>query len=141
MRDIARLGFFLFLLSTGGQAQKLCPVDKAFLRLAAPVSLSSQRLYSSEDTLWVPLAIHIIEQQPDEFPLHRIGAQLRALNRDFAPAKIQFYLPRYGPNGEPTCGITRSVSPLASHDWSTQEDSLKNFIFWNPDSFLNIWIV
>lgn len=141
MRVVARVGLFLFAFFYEGQAQKLCPVDKAFLRSAASIPLSIQRLNSSGDTLWVPLAIHIVERQPGEFPLHRIGAQLRALNRDFAPAKIQFYLPRYGPNGEPTCGVTRSVSPLASHDWSTQEDSLKNLISWNPDSFLNVWIV
>lgn len=129
--------FLLFPLFSFGQ--RFCPVDKGFLRLPPPL-LSAAR-HATEDTLWVPLAIHVIESQPYELSDERIGAQLRALNRDFAAASIQFYLPRYGPNGQPTCGITRTISPLASHDWMVQEDSLKNLTYWPPDSFLNVWIV
>ncbi|MCX8112251.1 MAG: zinc metalloprotease [Bacteroidia bacterium] len=125
-------------------AQRQCPVDKTFLRIPSSFSGLVFRSYPedhSEDTLWVPVVVHVIESYANEIPSERVGAQLRALNRDFAPARIQFYLPRYGPSGEPTCGLTRTVSPLSSHDWSTEEDTLKNLIYWAPDSFLNIWVV
>ena len=72
----------------------------------------------------------------------RVLDQLYALNRDFRQAKIQFYLPAYGPSGEPTCGITWTLSHFgAAHDYRTEEDSLKSLIYWPTDSFINIWVV
>ncbi|MCS7296919.1 MAG: M43 family zinc metalloprotease [Bacteroidia bacterium] len=128
--------FFLLLW-----AQRVCPVDKAFLHLPSPMPSLLTRI-QSEDTLWIPLAIHVVLPSEDiSFPPERIRSQLRALNRDFAQAGIQFYLPKRGPGGLPTCGVTWHFSPLGDHDWTLQEDTLKRFVRWDPDSFLNVWIV
>ena len=121
--------------------QRVCPVDKAFLRVKQS-AVALQPRQSHTDTLWVPVVFHLIAQDSSGWlPDSRIASQMRALNRDFAQAKIQFYLPRYGPQGEPTCGVTRTLSPYANHDWTSEENTLKNLIQWPPDSFVNIWVV
>lgn len=123
-------------------AQKVCPVDKAFLRGPLSPMQTQAKAKDTLDTLWVPVVFHLIASDSAGWlPAYRIGDQLRALNRDFRPARIQFYLPRFGPGGGPTCGVTWTLSPLAQHDWTYQEDTLKKLLYWPTDSFLNIWVV
>ncbi|MEN3040686.1 MAG: zinc metalloprotease [Bacteroidia bacterium] len=141
MKKGYRHWIWMAVVTSAAWAQRPCPVDKRFLHLPERSKSATTYLRDSGDTLWVPLAIHVVESNPGEFPIERIGQQIAVLNRDYAPAKIQFYLPRYGPGGLPTCGVTRTVSALASHDWTSEEDTLKRMIHWPPDSFLNIWIV
>ncbi|MCS7161952.1 MAG: zinc metalloprotease [Bacteroidia bacterium] len=97
----------------------------------------------SEDTLWIPLVVHLIASNNQTFlPFSDVQRQVEILNRDYKSAKIQFYLARRGPNGTPSCGITYHVSStLADHDWETEEETLKRTTGWDPDSFLNIWVV
>ncbi|MCS7189051.1 MAG: zinc metalloprotease [Bacteroidia bacterium] len=121
-------------------AQVRCPTTKEFSHIGMDRAFPSARFIP--DTLWVPVVFHLIAQDSGGWlEERRIAAQVRALNRDFAAAGIQFYLPRYGPQGQPTCGVTRHLSPLAVHDWTFQEDTLKSLVCWPPDSFLNIWVV
>lgn len=123
-----------------GWPQRYCPVDRAFLRL--PHQSFSFTRTSIVDTFWVPVVFHVISLDSSGWlSPSLLGAQLRALNRDFVQAGIQFYLPRYGPDGQPTCGVTWTLSPLAYHDWTTDEDTLKKLIRWPTDSFLNVWVV
>lgn len=125
-----------------GWAQKVCPVDKAFLRGSFPAPQTYAMAKDTLDTLWVPVVFHLIAADSAGWlPAYRVGDQLTALNRDFRSARIQFYLPRFGPGGGPTCGVTWTLSPLAHHDWTSQEDTLKALIYWPTDSFLNIWVV
>lgn len=133
------LGFGLVSLLAGQR----CPVDRAFLRLGV-LSESRKAAWELEaDTLWVPVVFHVLAGDSGRWlPAWRLRDQLLALNRDFRQAKIQFYLPRYGPNGVETCGITWHLTPLAvMHDWYQGEDSLKHLVRWPLDSFLNIWVV
>lgn len=118
-----------------------CPVDKGFLRLSA--GQSTQRVQDTGDTLWVPVVFHVIAADSSRWlPPGRLYDQLIALNRDYTQVKIQFYLPSRGPQGEPTCGITWTVSTLGvGHDYRTEEDVLKRLIFWPVDSFVNTWVV
>lgn len=118
-----------------------CPVDRSFLRL--PVAWSTMRVQDGGDTLWVPVVFHLIASDSSRWlSASRVQDQLQALNRDFAQVKVQFYLPARGPQGQPTCGITWTLSALgAGHDYRTEEDTLKKLIFWPPDSFVNIWVV
>lgn len=121
--------------------QRSCPVDRAFLRLR-PSGVSFSQRQAQEDTLWVPVVFHLIARDSSGWvPESRVASQLRALNRDFAQVKIQFYLPRYDPQGQPTCGITYTLSPYARHDWTIEEHTLKDLIRWPVDSFVNIWVV
>jgi len=134
-----RGGYGVAALCLVGWAQRYCPVDKAFLR---PHLSSVSWRGTLTDTLWVPIVFHVISQDSAGWlPAYRLGDQLTALNRDYEGALIQFYLPRYGPQGEPTCGITWHLSPLAMHDWTAEEDTLKKLCLWPPDSFINVWIV
>ncbi|MEN2993295.1 MAG: zinc metalloprotease [Bacteroidia bacterium] len=123
-------------------AQLKCPVDRAFMRLR-PLSETSALHRLSEDTLWIPLVVHLIASNNQGFlPFSDVQRQVEILNRDYKSAKIQFYLARRGPNGTPTCGITYHVSStLADHNWETEEETLKRTTSWDPDSFLNIWVV
>ncbi len=137
---VVRIWLGLGLLSL--LAGQPCPVDKAFLRLGVSSSSCSAR-QSNTDTLWVPVVFHVMAGDSNRWlPAWRLGHQLAALNRDFRQAKIQFYFPRRGPNGEETCGITWHRTPLATgHDWSQDEDTLKRLVQWPRDSFVNIWVV
>ncbi|MDW8235132.1 MAG: zinc metalloprotease [Bacteroidia bacterium] len=121
------------------QAQRYCPADKQFLHLSHP---PFHRYELTQETLWVPVVFHVIV--PDSakiIPYSRLVRQIEILNRDYAASRIQFYLPRYGPGGVATCGVTWMLSPLGNHDWTVEEDTLKKSRYWPPDSFLNIWIV
>ncbi|GIV25151.1 MAG: hypothetical protein KatS3mg026_0843 [Bacteroidia bacterium] len=136
---VVRRAYWAIVLWGVGWAQRYCPVDRAFLRPFPPAVSWREAL---TDTLWVPVVFHVISQDSAGWlPAYRLGDQLAALNRDYKAAAIQFYLPRYGPQGEPTCGLTWHVSPLGRHDWTTEEDTLKKLCLWPPDSFVNIWIV
>ncbi len=140
MKEVA----FLLIGSLLWAQERYCPVNRAFLRL--PEENNNNRVArgtDNGDTLWVPVVFHVVAQEESRWlPVSRLLDQLAALNRDFAQAKIQFYLPARGPQGHPTCGITRTLSPLGlAHDYRTEEDSLKKLIYWPPDSFINIWVV
>lgn len=136
---VVRKAYWVMILCGVGWAQRYCPVNRAFLGPSLPRASWRQAL---TDTLRVPVVFHVISQDSAGWlPAYRLADQLTALNRDYEAAAIQFYLPRYGPKGEPTCGITWHVSPLAVHDWTTEEDTLKRLSLWPPDSFVNVWIV
>jgi len=128
-----------FLLWAQG---RYCPVSREFLQLPAGCS-ENFRVQDSGDTLWVPVVFHLVAGENSRMlSAGRILDQLYALNRDFVQVKIQFYLPARGPQGQPTCGITWTLSPFGvSHDFRTEEDSLKSLIYWPTDSFVNIWVV
>lgn len=117
-------------------------MSREFLRLSVGYG-EKLRVQDSGDTLWVPVVFHLVGGESSRMlSAGRILDQLYALNRDFAQTKIQFYLPANGPQGQPTCGITWTLSPFGvSHDYRTEEDSLKNLIHWPVDSFINVWVV
>ncbi len=138
LRGIALLGGWALLWAQG----RTCPVSREFLRLPAGYG-ENFRVQDSGDTLWLPVVFHLIAGDSNHMlSAGRILDQLYALNRDFAGVKIQFYLPARGPQGQPTCGITWTLSPFGvAHDFRTEEDSLKSLIYWPIDSFINIWVV
>jgi len=132
----------LGLMGLGMGQVRFCPVDRTFLKLW-PSPISSLRIQDGGDTLWVPVVFHLVASDSSRWlPRERVLDQMVALNRDFLQARVQFYLPAYGPGGLPTCGVTWHVSPWGDqHNWMTEEDSLKALVCWPPDSFVNIWVV
>jgi hypothetical protein len=54
---------------------------------------------------------------------------------------IQFCLARQDDNGNATSGITRTVTNLTDLTSPTQDLALKNLNRWDPNNYLNIWIV
>lgn len=55
--------------------------------------------------------------------------------------KIQFCLAKRDPDGNPTTGITRTVSPLTSFTIETEDIAMKNLMRWEPTEYINIWLV
>jgi len=60
--------------------------------------------------------------------------------------KIQFCMAERDPNGNATNGITRDVSPYTimggtTADYSYDDQNVKNVNRWNPNCYINIWLV
>ncbi len=119
--------------------------------------LTHQRQAKTGNTVkTIPVVVHIIynningsEYATDE----QVMSQIAALNEDYrklpgtggyangVDTKIQFCLATKDSLGNPTTGITHTLSPLTVHNWQTQEAQLKGLIHWPPDKYLNIWVV
>ena len=54
---------------------------------------------------------------------------------------IQFCLAQRTPNGDATTGITRTKSSLTNLNGNTQDIALKNLERWDPEHYINIWLV
>ena len=54
---------------------------------------------------------------------------------------IQFCLAQRTPNGDATTGITRTKSSLTKLNGNTQDIALKNLVRWDPEHYINIWLV
>ncbi|MFN8276067.1 MAG: M43 family zinc metalloprotease [Chitinophagales bacterium] len=55
--------------------------------------------------------------------------------------RIQFCLAKRDPAGVITTGITRNQSSLTNMDMDLQDLAVKNLNRWNPDCYINIWLV
>jgi len=101
----------------------------------------------------IPVVVHVIHQNgPENISDEQIFAGIQHLNDAFANSgdyshpdgvatNIQFCLAAQTPNGEITNGITRTISGLTELTIETQDLELKNLIRWNPNEYLNIWLV
>ncbi len=112
---------------------------------------SSNRL----TVLNIPVVVHIIHQNGAEnIPDAVITAAIDETNLRFANAapfydstgvdlQIQLCLASVDPYGNPTTGITRTVSPYTElFSFPTATDfNLKNLDRWEPHLYLNIWVV
>lgn len=100
----------------------------------------------------LPVVFHIIHQNgPENISDAAVLTAFNNLNDAFAntnfyggsdgvDTKIQFCLAKRDPNGNPTTGINRVVSPLTNASFAT-DIQLKNLIRWNPQEYINIWLV
>lgn len=106
------------------------------------------------ETIVLPVVFHIIHQNgPENIPDERIQVALDFLNKAFshtgayaqngpgADVRIQFCLAQRAPDGTPTSGITRMVSPLTNVLIDPDDDTLKNLVRWDPFHYINIWVV
>lgn len=118
--------------------------------------LSSNR--SGAATYVIPTVVHLIQTtQANVVHDSVVYSQIEALNRDFrklnadtsgippyfanlaTDTKIEFRLAQIAPDGCPTTGINRIVSPLGNHDFY-QEAAFKSLMQWDPNKFLNVWV-
>jgi PKD repeat protein len=129
-------------------------------RLAAFNAVQDEFLANStkqdEDTYIIPVVFHIIHQNGSEnISVDQIEDQLRVINEDFSRtnadtvntpspfvpyagnANIEFRLAKLDPHGNCTDGITRTYSPLTL----AARDNVKALIQWNPQRYLNVWVV
>ena len=104
----------------------------------------------------IPVVFHIIHQGGSEnISIDQINDQMDLLNADFShlnsdtsntPAvfaeyagdtNIEFRLAKLDPNGNCTEGVTRTFSNLTAN----ARDNVKALIQWDPQHYLNVWIV
>ena len=109
----------------------------------------------SSGTYIVPVVFHIVHQNGVEnIADYRIAEALQHLNEAFEHSgyyatagagtdmHIQFCLARRAPDGSATTGITRHASPFTDVRYATtDDDSLKNLVRWDPLQYINIWVV
>ncbi len=101
----------------------------------------------------IPVVVHIIHDNGTEnISDAMVEAGIAHLNDAFANSGayqiadgvdvgIRFCLAQQDPDGLPTTGITRHVSPLTEMLSETQDLQLKNIVRWDPTRYLNVWLV
>ncbi len=142
-------GFHLF---TNTSAQSTLEFEAKISR-----ELSRKRLSSgSSHTLgiyFIPVVVHVIHNGgPENISDAQIASQIQILNEDFrkisgsngdgngVDTKIEFCLAKISPDGKCTNGIVRIKSSLTNHQ-TFQRGLLKELSFWNPEKYLNIYVV
>jgi hypothetical protein len=103
--------------------------------------------------LVIPVVVHVIHDNgPELITSEQILAGIDHLNQAFSNSgeyqdangvdtHIQFCLAQQDPNGLYTEGWTYTQSALTNMNAETQDIELKNLIRWDPDRYLNIWLV
>jgi len=117
-------------------------------------------LRADETPVVVPIVFHIVLQNTSQVTDQQVQAQLDTLNKDYsgtnggavkilAPFKalfgktsIQFCLAQRTPEGDPTNGIVRTTTRVASF---TTDDKMKHAESggdnaWNTEKYYNVWI-
>jgi len=102
---------------------------------------------------FIPVVVHIIHNNgPENISNAQVLQGIQDLNEAFSntggfqdangvDVEIQFCLAQRDPNGNATNGITRDVSSLTNLTMETDDINLKNLNRWNPNDYLNIWLV
>lgn len=113
-------------------------------------------LRQSDAVLTLPVVVHIVHQNGAEnISDAQVLTAIQHLNEAFANSgayqsakgidtKIQFCLAKQDPAGNLTNGITRTLSSLTYNNGAnnqTEDIALKNTSRWNPNCYINIWIV
>jgi hypothetical protein len=103
-------------------------------------------------TVEIPIVFHIIHQNgPENIADSVVITEVMRLNQRFSNTgmfnyadgvnvNIQFCLASIDPYGNPTTGITRTVSPLTNMPLGG-DAAVKNLSRWNPYRYINVWLV
>lgn len=104
----------------------------------------------------IPTVVHIMHNNgPENISDEKIMSQFDILNEDFgkygsgynndsvgADTKIRFCLATIDPYGNPTTGINRvSFGKTSSFNVDNDEAEMKALSRWDPEKYMNIWIV
>ncbi len=108
----------------------------------------------SEDTVVLPVVVHVISKNPNNIPNKEIINGITKLNNTFArrglpwtagkgvDTKIRFGLARKDPDGGNSTGITRTTTFWGDQMNPPMEDArLKALTQWDPARYINIWLV
>lgn len=162
--------FFLFIhLWSLAQTVERCYSPSSNSKLIkTPHNNSSlnKLLLNSDDTIYVPVVIHIIHNNSagiiggtgnPNISDAQIMSQLKVLNDDYmrlngdtvntpsaydnvvGKAKIVFCLATTDPNGNTTTGINRVYNSKATYQ-VTDDAFLKGLSYWPSSDYLNIWV-
>ncbi len=111
---------------------------------------------SSFNQKTIPVVVHVIYNDSySNISTNQVNSALTAINEDFNASNsdynsviaafssiksnlnISFELANLDPNGNTTTGITRTQSDFTDN----ADENVKGLILWNPDMYLNIWVV
>lgn len=144
--------------------QSACGVDARLRALRSDPGYSSREKAFNEaiknalpratDAVVVlPVVVHIVRNDPYTMTDLDVQNGIQLLNDAFSKSgiyaasngvdtHIQFCLAQTDPWGGITNGITRTVSEFGEDlSTSTEDNKLKSLIVWDPDHYINIWIV
>jgi hypothetical protein len=118
---------------------------------------------SSKQVIVIPVVVHVIYNTSGQnISDAQIQSQIDVLNEDFrrtnkdtsftpdifkpvaADCQIEFCLAKRDPQGNYTSGITRTQTTLTSFDYFFDDAKFNvtgGHDIWDPDSYLNIWVV
>lgn len=110
--------------------------------------------HNSGGSFMIPVVFHIMHNNgPENIADSLVQQAVNELNLRFQNAalfydstghqvNIEFCLASVDPQGNPTNGITRHITPLTNLTLSTGDDStLKNLARWSPDLYFNVYVV
>ena len=101
----------------------------------------------------IPVVFHIMHNSgPENVPDSVIFTAVEQLNKRYQNAapyfdstghsiNVQFCMATVDPSGNPTNGITRTVTPLTTFTFPDHDQPLKNLDRWSPDLYYNVWVV
>ena len=135
-----------------GYASMMDHIDQLLMRQYLSQSGFSSRTGDST-ILQVPIVFHILSAAPGNIVSNtRVFYALDKLNEAFRSTgffnrgtgqdmHIEFCMAAIAPNGDPTNGIDRIVSPLANISSPEKNNELKKTYNWDPNRYLNIYVV
>ena len=126
---------------------------------------------NSKEVITIPIVVHVIYRQTHanpgigtNIPNFQIEDQIRILNEDYSKTNsefpnpprntfvnyagnpnLKFCLATTDPNGNPTTGVTRTLSTKNSFNYNTESNDMKRNNTggkdgWDPSKYLNIWV-
>ena len=126
---------------------------------------------NSKEVITIPIVVHVIYRQTHanpgigtNIPNFQIEDQIRILNEDYSKTNsefpnpprntfvnyagnpnLKFCLATSDPNGNPTTGVTRTLSTKNSFNYNTESNDMKRNNTggkdgWDPSKYLNIWV-
>ena len=126
---------------------------------------------NSKEVITIPIVVHVIYRQTHanpgigtNIPNFQIEDQIRILNEDYSKTNsefpnpprntfvnyagnpnLKFCLATTDPNGNPTAGVTRTLSTKNSFNYNTESNDMKRNNTggkdgWDPSKYLNIWV-
>ncbi|RAJ08404.1 putative secreted protein (Por secretion system target) [Chitinophaga skermanii] len=116
-----------------------------------------------EPTVTIPVVVHVVLPNPSVVTDAQILSQIEQLNKDYSAtntditkvpgvwqgiignAGLQFCLAQRTPSGDPTTGITRTVTSASGFDITNSASRVKHNNTggkdaWDTNKYLNIWV-
>lgn len=133
--------------------------------LLAQRRLRNTRISEITGVVRIPITVHVIHNNEQgtiggtsnsNISDQQIFSQVKVLNEDFrrlvgtpgfnnnevgADLEIEFYLATIDPDGNPTTGITRHFNSKRQWDVTREAQAIGNIVSWDPDRYLNIWVL
>lgn len=127
-------------------------------------SLTQRAAGVVNEVITIPVVVHVVHNNKpygvgENITYEQVVSQINVLNEDYrrmagtpgfnnnavgADIEVQFCLAQRTPDGEETDGINRvNAAPAGFFGWTPMniDSDLKPATIWNPDEYLNIWVV